>query len=240
MLTNNTPLPDLTPAEAREFLAEDQDRAGHVSQVTADDGVVTTIGSYELDYKTPDASITNKSASAGFKAEVDGTAHTVETEGQIGPVDIEGTRKVGTANANAVLEGSSVVDGLKSNLNVKASLGAEVMGVDVKGKGSVTFSTQEFFDKIADVYNATVDPVVERIVGHDVPDMEAFDVPEALDREITLSGHVEAGLGASLKTSGGLNVGRTDDRSDGVFGLHRAGKIGFGPVIGAGASIVID
>ena len=239
-VTNNTPLPDLTPAEAREFLTNDQDCADHVSQVTADDGVVTTVGSYELDYKTPDASLENKTASAGFKVEIDGTAHTVETKGQIGPLEIEGTRKVGTTNANTGLEGSVGLDGFKPKANIDASIGAEVMGVDVKAEASISFKTQDLIDKGTDFYNATVDPVHEWAVGHDVPDMEAYDLPDRYDREITISGHVEAGLGVSGKYSFGGNIGKTGDRSDGILGAHGAGKLGLGPVVGYGASIVID
>ena len=86
----------------------------------------------------------------------------------------------------------------------------------------------------------TVDPLHESIVGHDVPYRELYDLPDVLDREITVSAHLDVGLGISGKGSIGGNIGRTGDSNDGIAGAHFSQKARIGSVVGYGASIVID
>ncbi len=270
--TAATGLSAVTPMdydEAREFLSKDQSASGNVSQETVD-GVETTVGAYDMDYNTPGVNRDGLefSASAG-EFEVEGTAYEKSTDidvldTEIVDVGVDGDLKVGTAGANAGATGS--VDFSEFTGNVDVGAGAEVMGVDAKLEGSIEIDTgpvsdvvQGVVDSTVDAYNNYVDPVVEAVLDREVPNIPDVDVAPALDRTITVSGHIEGGLGVSGEVGFSANVGRVDDKDkgknvdkgtdegkakgkekeDSIFSAKGNVKAGIGGVFGFGGGVEV-
>ena len=246
----------LSYEEAKEFLSENQSASDAVFQTTAD-GVETTIGSYNIDYKTPHASrkVNKGSVSAG-ELKVEGTAYQKSSTMNIidtSAVDtvVNADLRVGAASANAGAKASYEIGDKKMSASVDINAGAEVMGVDGKLGGTISVSTQGMVDTFVDAYNGVVDPVHEAIVGHEVPDMADMDLPDALDRSVTLSRYVEVGFGVALKGGGDASVsiqgekaeesgkGKDADIDKGIFSANGHFKAGIGSVVGAGGGIVI-
>ena len=68
----------------------------------------------------------------------------------------------------------------------------------------MTITPKSVGDQFVELYNDHVDPIIDKITGKNVPDLP--EVPEFLDHGIILGGHLEGGVGASLKGSIGLDV----------------------------------
>ena len=137
--------------------------------------------------------------------DVEATGAQLTREENIGElVCAKGQLTVGTVNSNLKMEGKAEIKGLKSEVSLKARGGAEAIVVEGRLEGTVTITPKSVGDQFVELYNDHVDPIIDKITGKNVPDLP--EVPEFLDHGIILGGHLEGGVGASLKGSIGLDV----------------------------------
>ncbi|MES9930919.1 MAG: hypothetical protein ABW158_22630 [Candidatus Thiodiazotropha sp. 6PDIVS] len=204
--------------------------------IYANDSKSFHLGRFQLQYTKPnfDASSEKMKAGGGAGLSTGITLTHANPElkiGEIGKVDAR--FRVGVANAGAKAEGQVQFDLLNpknSGASIKSDLGAEALLGDARYSMDLIITPKTVGDTVAGIYNDYVDPVVDYVVGSDVPEIPS--VPEEYDHGVAVSGHATTGFGGAAKIGGELEIGN----GKGVkFGVKA--KLGIGPVLGAGFTV---
>ncbi len=215
-------------ADVGGFLAKDHN--ADISIYSNQDKSVN-VGRVKADYTAPNAGIETEklkaSASVGVSGEI--TVADAQTKLGIGAdlASVTGKTTVGTINGHLTGEAKGEFNGLKSNLTLSGSAGAEAMAIDARIGGEISITPKTVGDTLGGLYNSYVDPVVDYMAGRDVAGIPA--VPDSFDHGVAIAGHVEGGYGASAKIGGAAELGNGKGaKIGGNF------KVGLGPVFGAG------